>query len=315
MKKLIGISKDQEKYIIDSLTRMARPDSSKVPNPYSRKRGRPVGGKNAPGHGAGRKPTKKPARGQQQLTFAGAIEYESVGNANDTVPSSFSTHQLTAVAQAATAMEKAAQEEEEYRAAISGLETFVASVPNGSFEVNIPAIDDDKDGLEFDYDSDESGDDEDDGGSGSHGGVNSLNTNKTKKQRCYKPKVGSAIHTYMDNIITKVKNRHVTINFGTCWIPPPNPLCESLGRVAKPDKFYLSKTWVYVFEPERQCGRLMPKKLPCPRCLGNNTKYKKIRLTISLCIFLLFLLPISIMALQVKLPTHPHLHGLNSNLC
>ena len=47
------------------------------------------------------------------------------------MPSSFSTHQLTAVAQAATAMEKAVQEEEEYKVAISGLETFVASVPNG----------------------------------------------------------------------------------------------------------------------------------------------------------------------------------------
>ena len=102
MKKSIGISNDQEKYIIDLLTRMARPDSSKDRNPYSRRRGHPVGGKNSIGHNAGRKPTKKPARGQQQLTFAGAIEYESVGNANDTVPSSFSTHQLTAAAQAAT---------------------------------------------------------------------------------------------------------------------------------------------------------------------------------------------------------------------
>ena len=47
------------------------------------------------------------------------------------MPSSFSTHQLTAAAQSATAMAKTVQEEEEYKVAISGLETFEASVPNG----------------------------------------------------------------------------------------------------------------------------------------------------------------------------------------
>ena len=66
----------------------------------------------------------------------------------------------------------------------------MASVPNRSIKVNIPTIDDNKDGLELDYGSDESGDNEDDGGSGSHGGVNSSNTNKTKNDAATSPSWG-----------------------------------------------------------------------------------------------------------------------------
>ena len=45
MKKLIGIPKEMEAYILESLIRMARPDPKAVKNPYAKKRGRPPVGK------------------------------------------------------------------------------------------------------------------------------------------------------------------------------------------------------------------------------------------------------------------------------
>ena len=52
MKNLIGISEEQEKYVLDELARMAR--TPKARNPYGRSRGRPAGQKNPEGHNAGR---------------------------------------------------------------------------------------------------------------------------------------------------------------------------------------------------------------------------------------------------------------------
>ena len=70
MKKLIGVPNEMEAYILESLTTMARPNPNPaVLNPYARKRGRPPSGRNAPGHGAGRR-RKQPAAGQQKLLFA-----------------------------------------------------------------------------------------------------------------------------------------------------------------------------------------------------------------------------------------------------
>lgn len=73
----------------------------------------------------------------------------------------------------------------------------------------------------------------------------------------------------------KVKNRHVSIDYGTCWIPPRNPLRRSLGKTAAPDEFYLSRVWVYIFMPDVQCQRLMPAKNKCPHCYGDNTKFNR----------------------------------------
>ena len=216
MKKLIGVSKDQETYILDTLIKMARPDPNpKTSNPYAKKKGRRTGGKNLEGHNAGR-PKKKPAAGQQQLSFASRNEDQSAGNSNNNSTSSNSNTTFQASQQAAAAT-KAAQEEEHYKAAIGCMEKFVESIPNGSFTTCIPVLADDEDGLELDFDSDEEGDGDngDDGGDG--GGDGNSNHKKRKKRRCYKPKIGSAIHTYMDCILIKVKTRHPSII----------PLCDS----------------------------------------------------------------------------------------
>ena len=83
MKNLIGIPNEMEAYILESLTRMARPNLYPgVLNPYARKRGRPTGGKNAPGHGAGRR-RKQPAAGQQQLSFASMNGDDCSSNTNN----------------------------------------------------------------------------------------------------------------------------------------------------------------------------------------------------------------------------------------
>ena len=127
------------------------------------------------------------------------------------------------------------REEERYHAAINGLEKLVESIPNGSFTTScVPFLDDDGDGLELDFDSNEEGNREEEDNiedKGSRGGDGNSNPNRKKrrKRRCYKPKDGSAIHTYMNTTLVKVKNPHPSINFGTCWIPPPNPLSKSLG--------------------------------------------------------------------------------------
>ena len=83
MKKLIGITNEMEAYILESLNRMARPDPNPaVFNPYDKKKGRPPGGKNAPGHGAGRK-RNQTAAGQRQLSFASMNGDESSNNTNN----------------------------------------------------------------------------------------------------------------------------------------------------------------------------------------------------------------------------------------
>ena len=155
------------------------------------------------------------------------------------------------------------------------MEKNAETIPNGSFTTCIPVFADDEDGLELDFDSDEEGDGDNGNDGGDGGGDGNSNRKKRKKRRCYKPKIGSAIHTYMDCILIKVKTRHPSINVRTCWIPPPNPLSKTLGRLASPDIFYLAKTWVYVFEPEIQCDHLMCKKLQYPHCHGSNTKYTR----------------------------------------
>ena len=126
----------------------------------------------------------------------------------------------------ADAAAKASEEKKRYDRAIEKIEHYVASFPNGSFTATIPELDDDDEGLDLDVDSDdEGGEDGEDGPSAK------------RKRRCYKPKSNSAIRSYLDEILVKVKNRHMSIDYGTCWIPPRNPLRRSLGKTAEPDEF------------------------------------------------------------------------------
>ena len=140
----------------------------------------------------------------------------------------------------------------------------MASVPNGSFTSTVPTVDDDDEGLDLDVDSD------DEGGEGEEDSAPAK-----RKRRCYIPKSNSAICSYLADILVKAKNKHPSIDFGTCWIPPRNPLRRSLGQTATPDEFYLSRAWVYLFLPDMQYQHLMPTKNKCPKCGGNNTKWTR----------------------------------------
>ncbi|EJK46131.1 hypothetical protein THAOC_35219 [Thalassiosira oceanica] len=150
-----------------------------------------------------------------QRTVRQRTDCSSSAAANETAASaSIDQQQATEAAQAAAAV-KSAEEKKRYDRAIEKIEHYVAS------------------GLDLDVDSDdEGGEDEEDGASAK------------RKRRCYKPKSNSAIRSYLEDILVKVKNRHVSIDYGTCWVPPRNPLRRSLGKTAAPDEFYVSKAWV-----------------------------------------------------------------------
>jgi len=173
MKNLIGISEEQEKYVLDELARMAK--TPKPRNPY--KKGRPAGQTNREGHNAGR-PSNASKRNAAaaaaamfgQRTVRQRTDCSSSAAANETAASaSIDQQQATEAAQAAAAV-KSAEEKKRYDRAIEKIEQYVASVPNGSFTATIAEVDDDDDeGLDLDVDSDdEGGEDEEDGASVEH---------------------------------------------------------------------------------------------------------------------------------------------------
>ena len=216
MKKLVGVSKYQETYILDTLIDMAWPDPNpKTSNLYVKKRGHQTGGTNLERHNTGQ-PKKKPAAGQQQLLFVSRNEDQSAGPATviTIVHLLIPTKSFQASQQAAAAT-KAAQEEDHCKAAIGCMEEFVESIPNGLFTTCIPVLADNEDGLELDFGSDKVGDGDNGHDGGNRGGDGNLNPKKRKKRRCYKPKIGSAIHTFMDCILIKVNKSTIAYFFGT----------------------------------------------------------------------------------------------------
>jgi len=162
MKNLIGISKEQEKYVFDVLARMAK--TPKAKNPY--KRGRPPGQTNREGHSAGRPSNasrKANAEAASALFSARAVRQRTgSGSSAAATAAAASTdqHQAAEATQAAAA----AKEKKRYDRAIAKIERYVASVPNGSFTSTVPTVDDDDEGLDLDVDSDdEGGEGEEDG--------------------------------------------------------------------------------------------------------------------------------------------------------
>jgi len=149
--------------------------------------------------------------------------------------------------------------------ALDELTKYKASIPNGMID-EVPDNDD------YDSDVELVGD----------GGINSnTNNEKKKKRRSYLPEAGSPIKEYLDSVRDKVFPKNITINKPPLnltkmspWIPPPiNALSAGLGDNAKPNKFYVGNTWVYVWDPIKQYASKMPSKYVCFKCKSSDTKY------------------------------------------
>ena len=162
------------------------------------------------------------------------------------------------------ARRRKAVEERAQSIAIDKIQKYIQSFPNGAID-NVLAEDD--------LDSD--------GGYASEPNDNNTNNKRGKgTRRSYIPKSGSAIKEYLDQVKEKVapsnnnKTTPLDLTAMSPWIPPPNnPLSAGLGQSAEPSKFYLSDTWVYIYEPMMQYQRLMPQKYECIHCKSKRTKF------------------------------------------
>jgi len=144
--------------------------------------------------------------------------------------------------------------------ALEDLDKYANSFPNGTIE-ETP----DNELSDDDSDDDESffrEESNNNTGSGDGG----------QARRSYKPKAGP-VKDHVDGIIQQITSG--TFDWSkSAWIPPPfNPMSKSFGSNAKPDRYYLGNTWVYVFDPMKQYRHLMPQKQTCIKCKSTNTKY------------------------------------------
>ena len=76
--------------------------------------------------------------------------------------------------------------------------------------------------------------------SGGNNAAKGKNAKKKKRsRRAHKPTEGSSIETHMKSICEKAKKDRCPVN--TVWMPPTNPLTQTLGGTAEPNKHHLSK--------------------------------------------------------------------------
>ena len=168
LRKLVHISEQQEEAIRLAIKRTYQ--NAQI-NPYYRgkKRGRPAGTTNKPGHKAGRPPKSKRAQaaGSNLLSVMCAassgntVSNEVAENAGNSEHEQSSEEQIQPAAEDEVLSVAANDSAEQIRRddALTKLQTFVESIPNGSFVSHLPLVDDDDEGgLSLDIDSDDDSD-------------------------------------------------------------------------------------------------------------------------------------------------------------
>jgi hypothetical protein len=160
-------------------------------------------------------------------------------------------------------LEHKADEKRRMDDAIQALEKYAKSFNNGYMET-----------MPVEYASDDDLGDGDDamygGIDGAEGGSNNTKKKNTPKATsAYQPQDGSAVSEYLASIVADVRKSSDPLNIkkGAAWIPPRmNPISQSLGPDAKPNRFYTGNVWAFVWHPMEQFGRWMPAKHECVEC-------------------------------------------------
>ena len=70
------------------------------------------------------------------------------------------------------------------------------------------------------------------------------NGKRPSSNYAYKPANGSAVREYLESVVAQVKKKDdpLKLRKGVAWIPPPlNPILQSLGPEANPNRFYVEK--------------------------------------------------------------------------
>ena len=226
-----------------------------VDSTKSSKKGRKVGGRNKEGHGAGgdRKSitfhSKKVLKDKQQKQFSTMLgngdKWYSSDSSSDEEGGSDDEDNIRR-RQERMDRRKAHEERKAKQNAIAALEKYAESFPNGSIDT---PVDHDEFSDEIPADG--------------------------RQRRAYQPVDGTPIKEYLDDIKEKVtNNKLLDLEIGEAWVPPlSNPLSKSFGSSADPNRYYVGKVWVFVFDPMTQFKRWMPAKHECIHCKSNNTRY------------------------------------------
>ena len=240
----------------DLFDQILNPNARDVHKPTMVKTGRRKGGKNKPGHKAGgdrrsataQKKSKKAGKGQATIPgiFAGPDSEERPPP----------QHQKTE--------EECLKEELESKAKGVSLLKEVLEHPSHNFGSVFATEESDDDDVDYDTDM------EDDLGISRDKHEQSDSDARKQYRRSYLPPRDSVVGEYLYDTKEKVKNnelRGFNKSKGQKWIPPSaDAVSLGIGSDPLPNRWYLSRVWIYVWLPLDAYCDLMPKNHPCPFC-------------------------------------------------